>query len=85
MRKWLFILVCLTGCAIQHTMERTNDLMAQNMQVIEENTRQIKRSTDTMMEFQIVFPILFGIILVAILYIISRFIFRAVRKRRSPK
>ncbi len=88
--KKILLLVVLAGCTLQHTMERANELMAQNTVImeaskaaIEENTQQIKRSTDTMVEFQIVFPILFGLILVGILYIISRFIFKTIKKKRA--
>lgn len=91
MRKILILLApfYFISCTLQHSMDRANELMTQNIQLmeesrvaIEENTHQIKRSTDTMIEFQVVFPIMFGIILVAILFIISRFIYKAVKRRK---
>ncbi len=78
----LAYLLTVSGCIQQlsSNIERSNDLMTQNIQTvtesrkaIEENTRQIHRSTDTMMTFQFVFPIFFGIVLLVLVVILFKF------------
>ncbi|MBX7065639.1 MAG: hypothetical protein K1X28_00270 [Parachlamydiales bacterium] len=77
-RILLLVYVLLASCIPQ--LQKSNDLMGQNIQAmaesrqaIEENTHQIARSTDTMMTFQFVFPIIFGIVLLVLVVILFKF------------
>jgi hypothetical protein len=54
---------------LNSNMQQSNELMIENKAAIEENTRQIKNSTAAMKGFEILFPVLFFIILVALIYI----------------
>ena len=83
-KKILFIIIaCLASCTTIHqlntNMEEANVVMSQNIEAIqaskaaiEENTRQIERSTDTMQRFAYLFPIGFFLSLLAFAYIVKR-------------
>jgi hypothetical protein len=80
MKKFVLLLVTvwLSGCVMQQ-LQQANDLMAQNIETmdasraaIEENTHQITRSTQGLYLFEILFPILFFVIILALLYICLR-------------
>lgn len=77
-RAILLIFVLFVSCIPQ--LERSNELMGENIQrmtesrqAIEENTHQIMRSTDTMISFQFVFPIFFAIALLVFIIVLFRF------------
>jgi hypothetical protein len=60
-------------------METTNVLMKENIQAIEEsklaiqeNTREIQKSTTAMRDFQFVFPIFFSILLLVFIFMIFK-------------
>jgi len=70
-------------------MENANELMAENIQsmaqsrvIIEENTRQIEKSTNAMRSFQFVFPVFFSMLLLLFIYILFKLSHSAVRKHR---
>ncbi|MBU6383364.1 MAG: hypothetical protein KGR16_03510 [Verrucomicrobia bacterium] len=84
MKRILLLVYILTvsGCIQQlsSNLERSNELMCQNIQAmgesrqtIEENTHQITRSTNTMIGFQFIFPIFLAIVLLALTLILFRF------------
>lgn len=71
-----FLTNCITLQQMNSNMQEANELMAENIQVmqtsklaIEENTRQIQRSTNTMQGFEFIFPGLFIIAILALIYI----------------
>jgi hypothetical protein len=75
MKKILLLLSLfgLTNCntmqQLNSNMEASNELMIENKAAIEENTRQIMKSTAAMKGFEILFPIFFFVILLALAYI----------------
>lgn len=92
MRKILFVLLLLqmVSCAsvarMNQNMETTNVLMKENIQAmeaskktIEENTKEIKKSTEAMRDFQYVFPIFFSILLLIFVFLIFQ-IYRKMAK-----
>lgn len=54
---------------LNSNMQASNELMIENKAAIEENTRQIKNSTAAMKGFEILFPIFFFVIFLALVYI----------------
>lgn len=93
--KRLLMLICLmtmVGCIQQlsNNIRQSNELMEENLQAmqaskaaIEENTHQIKRSTETMQQFQFIFPIFFGLVVIVLVYFGFKFSNKIIRYFRK--
>lgn len=80
MRRILLLIYTLTLASCIPQLQRSNELMGENIQAmaesrqaIEENTHQIMRSTDTMTAFQFIFPIIFAVVLLILVVILFKF------------
>jgi len=77
--RFLLILTLFFSSCIQQlnqNLEKSNELVQQNMEAltqsrlaIEANTQEIHHSTQTMQQFQIVMPILFGLIVLLMMWL----------------
>ena len=90
MKKLLLVvyLGTMVGCVQQlnTNLQQSNELMQENIQVmtesrqaIEANTQEIRRSTENMQRFEVIFPIVLGLVIVILAYLAIKF-FRSLKK-----